>query len=53
MVSSNLSRNDVSLKTGVSISVGKDTVTIKLQGAKKFLAIKSELIIPLENIKNV
>ena len=37
----------------VEISVGKDAVTIKLSGAKKVLAIKSKIIIPLENITKV
>jgi hypothetical protein len=37
----------------VNITVGKDNVTIKLQGAKKFLAIKSKIIIPLANITKV
>jgi hypothetical protein len=37
----------------VSISVGKDGITIKLQGAKKFLAIKSKIVIPLANITKV
>jgi hypothetical protein len=31
----------------VSISVGKDGVTIRLEGAKKILAIKSKITIPL------
>jgi hypothetical protein len=37
----------------VSITVGKDAVTIRLQGAKKLLAIKSKIVIPLENITKV
>lgn len=37
----------------VNITVGKDGVTIRLHGAKKFLAIKSKIIIPLENITKV
>ena len=37
----------------VNISVGKDSITIRLQGAKKFLAIKSKIVIPLENITRV
>jgi hypothetical protein len=37
----------------VSIIVGKDAVTIRLQGAKKFLAIKSKIVIPLQNITKV
>jgi len=37
----------------VEISVGKDAVAIKLSGAKKVLAIKSKIIIPLENITKV
>jgi hypothetical protein len=37
----------------VSISVGKDVVTIRLEGAKKILAIKSKITIPLDNIVRV
>lgn len=37
----------------VNISVGKNAVTIKLEGAQKLLAIKSKIIIPLENMKKV
>jgi hypothetical protein len=37
----------------VSITVGKDAVTIRLQGAKKLLAIKSKIVIPLEKITKV
>jgi hypothetical protein len=37
----------------VNLSVGRSAVTIKLHGAEKFLAIKSKIIIPLENIKKV
>lgn len=37
----------------VSISVGKDGITIKLDGAKKILAIKSKITIPLDNIVKV
>lgn len=37
----------------VSISVGKDGVTIRLEGAKKILAIKSKITIPLDNITKV
>jgi hypothetical protein len=36
-----------------SISVGKDAVTLKLDGAKKFFALKSRITIPLKNIANV
>jgi hypothetical protein len=37
----------------VGITVGKDAVTIKLEGARKFLAFKSKIIIPLEKITKV
>lgn len=37
----------------VTISVGKEVVTIRLEGAKKILAIKSRIIIPLDNITKV
>jgi hypothetical protein len=37
----------------VNISVGKDNVTLKLEGAKKFFALKSRIVIPLDNIAKV
>ena len=37
----------------VSISVGKDGVTIRLDGTKKILAIKSKITVPLGNIIKV
>ncbi|MDQ3967672.1 MAG: hypothetical protein M3275_04655 [Thermoproteota archaeon] len=37
----------------VDVSVGKDSITIKIEGAKKFLALKSKIEIPLDNIAKV
>jgi PH (Pleckstrin Homology) domain-containing protein len=37
----------------VKISVGKDAVTLKLDGAQKFFALKRKVTIPLENISKV
>ena len=37
----------------VKITIGKDHLTLKLDGAKKFLAIKSKIVIPLANITGV
>src|SRR5690606_26604560 len=37
----------------VKISVGKNSITISLSGPKKVLAIKSKIVIPLENITKV
>lgn len=37
----------------VKVSVGKDSVTIKLEGTKKFFALKSKIVIPLDNIEKV
>jgi hypothetical protein len=37
----------------VKVSVGSDAVTLRLEGAKKFLAVKSKITIPLANIVKV
>jgi len=37
----------------VDVSVGKDSITIKIEGAKKFFALKSKIEIPLDNIAKV
>ena len=37
----------------VEISVGKSAVTLKLDGAEKFFALKRKITIPLENISKV
>lgn len=37
----------------VNVSVGKDAVTLKLEGAKKFFALKSKIVIPLDNLAKV
>ena len=37
----------------VDVSVGKDNVTIKIEGAKNFFALKSKIEIPLDNIAKV
>lgn len=37
----------------VKVSVGHDAVTLRLEGAKRFLAVKSRITIPLTNIVKV
>jgi len=37
----------------VTISIGRENLTIKLEGAKKLLAVKSSIAIPLQNITEV
>jgi hypothetical protein len=37
----------------VKVSVGKDSVTLKLEGAKKFFALKNKIVIPLDNLAKV
>ena len=37
----------------VDVSVGKDSITLKLEGANKFFALKSKIEIPLDNISKV
>jgi hypothetical protein len=37
----------------VKVSIGEDSVTIKLEGAKSFFALKSKIVIPLDNIAKV
>jgi hypothetical protein len=37
----------------VKVSAGRDAVTLKLEGVKKFLAVKSKITIPLANVVKV
>ncbi len=37
----------------VKVSIGKDKLTIKLDGTKKILALKSKIVIPLRNVAKV
>lgn len=37
----------------LKVAVGKDGITLKLEGTKKFLALKSKIVIPLDNIAKV
>ncbi len=37
----------------VNVTLAKDRITLKLEGAKKFFALKSKIEIPLDNVANV
>ena len=37
----------------LKVAVGKDGITLKLEGTKKFLALKSKIVIPLDNLARV